>query len=46
MIWNMIIDNYEGNERNKTAQKGPYQACNDNEAFDATKLEDVPEWVK
>jgi hypothetical protein len=46
MFWTVIVDTYDGKEKNKTAQKDPYGEWAKNAPFSVESIEDVPDWVK
>ena len=46
MYWDVIIDNYNGKDKNKTHSKNPYGEYAKNHPFSADNLSDIPEWVK
>ena len=46
MFWNVIVDNYNGKDNNKTSQKEPYSELSKQAPFNAESINDIPDWVK
>jgi hypothetical protein len=45
MFWNVIVDNYNGQDKNKTAQEG-YGEYAKNKPFNVDDAADIPDWVR
>ena len=46
MFWNVFIDNYNGQDKNKTTQKEPYGEFAKNKPFSVDDAADIPDWVR